>query len=752
MSVLCRLVSLILVFAFARSTLAQNPSVAKVLADLRSKDRQVAVKAIDFLTADLLKEKNIQNQLAAMIAQLDEEIGLKAAFTLGSIGAPVVPTMRELLKHEDEAVRYRAVTALAAMKSDAKDALPNLIACSRDEDEEVRGKAVLALAKIAPDSDDVRRTLLAALKDRGRIVRFSAWNATAEIGMPMFPELERAVTAGDQSPPVLAAIGAIVDRNKGKDDIKPIARLVPKLVDLLVNDAFPYDSRFGAWQVLSYFHDQSTPLLTKALRNEALFHRDDCSAVLRMIGRDLEKRGENPARQDAIAESMRERLTDHDVLVAQSANNYFFEHSGRAGQAEPQYQRLLGDDDSMKRGWALAKMEAWGKNPAAEAWDRYLNAKGNDKVRAACEWKLAARFEFKPDLNAFLRKNLDHPDLDLRFDVVRVVYPLEHMREQLPEADRLPIATMLLQRLKRKDPQVRYDAMRRLAVYRLGRPEIGAEIAALLNDKHSGVRYYACEALTPCVRAEPKKYVPLVAPLLEERGMNVHWSAAKALGAGGADAYEPFVNRLRKRGPESYWICVALPEIGPKSKDALPTLRDIVFSKVRVDFHSAARRAMATIDANEAARYAVQELRKDQQFLAFPNVKNWNDIDAALQKMAASDDPLEATRVVEAWGHFMTYLHLKTTDPPYPQDLCAKLFPSLRKNVVAGDATLRRRTATAIVRLRDARFREYGHTTTWDEFEKQIEEMLQSRRYDDDLLVRRMIRRALTQHVRLDGV
>src|SRR5207247_181489 len=76
------------------------------------------------------------------------------------------------------------------------------------------------------------------------------------------------------------------------------------------------------------------------------------------------------------------------------------------------------------------------------------------------------------------------------------------------DEDRLPVTTLLMQRIKNKDSHVRFDAIRKLVKYGLPRKELGAELTPLLLDAHSGVRYYACEALKPCASAEPKKYVP----------------------------------------------------------------------------------------------------------------------------------------------------------------------------------------------------------------------------------------------------
>ncbi len=93
------------------------------------------------------------------------------------------------LTNKDATVRLSAVTALASIGPDAKEATPALITVLNDQDASVRGGAARALGKIGFATEAVIPALMMALEDQDEYVRVDVANALGYIG----PAAEEAV-------------------------------------------------------------------------------------------------------------------------------------------------------------------------------------------------------------------------------------------------------------------------------------------------------------------------------------------------------------------------------------------------------------------------------------------------------------------------------------------------------------------------------------------------------------------------------
>jgi HEAT repeat protein len=124
------------------------------------------------------------------------------------------------------------------------------------------------------------------------------------------------------------------------------------------------------------------------------------------------------------------------------------------------------------------------------------------------------------------------------------------------------------------------DALvRAQAIYALGRLRANDEesLAAIikgLGDKEAQVRRAAVRSLA-LIKADRKVTIPLVVKLLEDSDPNVAMRALGAIAEGGAESM-PALNAALAHPEARYWACLALSEMGPQARDAVPGLRNVL--------------------------------------------------------------------------------------------------------------------------------------------------------------------------------
>jgi HEAT repeat protein len=155
------------------------------------------------------------------------------------------------------------------------------------------------------------------------------------------------------------------------------------------------------------------------------------------------------------------------------------------------------------------------------------------------------------------------------------------------------------------------DAMvRAQAIFALGRLKAADEdslkaIIAKLTDKEVQVRRAAVRALA-LIKADRNVTLPLVVKLLEDSDPQVAMRALGAIAEGGAESI-PALNAALAHPEARYWACLALSEMGPEAKDAVPGLRNVLADE-RPQVRLQATIALAEI--GPAARPALLELTK----------------------------------------------------------------------------------------------------------------------------------------------
>lgn len=169
-------------------------STAELVKELGSEDvsvRRAAADALQFAGADAVDE--VVPALGEKLNDLDEIVRLNAAYTLGTIGEPTIPTLMDALRRESETAwepnlnrndytnpsQLDSPFGLAAVGTPA---LPALTAALDDPNWWVRAAAAMALGCMGPPANPAAPPLLRALKDESEWVRRNAADSLGNIG------------------------------------------------------------------------------------------------------------------------------------------------------------------------------------------------------------------------------------------------------------------------------------------------------------------------------------------------------------------------------------------------------------------------------------------------------------------------------------------------------------------------------------------------------------------------------------------
>jgi HEAT repeat protein len=222
--------------------------------------------------------------------------------------------------------------------------------------------------------------------------------------------------------------------------------------------------------------------------------------------------------------------------------------------------------------------------------------------------------------------------------------------------------------------------VRAQAIFALGRlraadkPSLDV-IVTQLADQDSNVRRASVRALA-MIKADRKVTIPLVVKLLQDADPAVATRALNSIAEGGAEVISALTEALDHKEAR-YWACLALSELGPKAKDAVPAL-----TKVLADERPEVRlqAAIALAEIGPEAKSAVPELVKSLND-KFESVRNAalfalgriGDKSAAdvIAKLAKSSDA--AGQVLAAW----TLARLSPGDKQRLQDAVGLLVGKL---------------------------------------------------------------------------
>lgn len=126
----------------------------------------------------------------------------------------------ELLKHEDNDIRYAAATALGNLGRDAKSAVPALVKSLKDRDEEVRLAAASALGEMKTDAKEAIPSLKELCKDENLRIRRTAVRSLGKMGPAAIPALAIMVKDKDRQVRIILA-SALAEMAQDTTDVVP---------------------------------------------------------------------------------------------------------------------------------------------------------------------------------------------------------------------------------------------------------------------------------------------------------------------------------------------------------------------------------------------------------------------------------------------------------------------------------------------------------------------------------------------------
>lgn len=239
--------------------------LAAALGDMDREVRDPAAKALVSIGGAAVQP------LMSVLSRDEDGWGVSGAInTLGGIGRPAVPALREALKSGDARLRARAVSTLERIGRPAKDASPVLKALLASADDDARYNILKALWRIEPPPWGVIKE---HLNDRDFRVK-------------------------------MIAVSELSRRDLNKKDV--IAALINALQD---KDIFVSGAAFmplAGWEEQA---KDAVPALIAILQNQESLHRMDAAFTLGRIG---------PAAKDAVP-ALKKALEDGDQFLRSRA-------------------------------------------------------------------------------------------------------------------------------------------------------------------------------------------------------------------------------------------------------------------------------------------------------------------------------------------------------------------------------------------------------------------------------------------------
>ena len=135
------------------SLLAADPSVAELVATLKSAQEPARIQAIDHLAAQGAQAAEAVAPLAELLTNDSANVRAHAAHALGKIGEaakPTVPALVELLKDSNPMVRQQAVKAVLAIRPGPQVTVPLCVKLLEDSDSGIRQQVMDAIADAGP--------------------------------------------------------------------------------------------------------------------------------------------------------------------------------------------------------------------------------------------------------------------------------------------------------------------------------------------------------------------------------------------------------------------------------------------------------------------------------------------------------------------------------------------------------------------------------------------------------------------------
>ena len=227
-----------------------------------------------------------------------------------------------------------------------------------------------------------------------------------------------------------------------------------------------------------------------------------------------------------------------------------------------------------------------------------------------------------------------------------------------------------------EDPQPEVRAYACFALGRIGGEAARSGIPKLverMTDENSVVRRAAIDAIF-ALRPDPQVLMPLLVRALEDADPRIAVAALRTLADQGEEAV-PLLVKALENPRSAYWAALAVEELGPKAKSAVPALTRLL-AHTEPEVRMQAILALGAIgeDAAPAASHVADRLQNDEMTgvryaaaYALGNLGAGEESSAALTAAAESEDGLLA--MLAAWA-----LAKANPDDPQAADRAGQLI------------------------------------------------------------------------------
>ncbi|MEM0967570.1 MAG: HEAT repeat domain-containing protein [Verrucomicrobiota bacterium] len=443
-------------------------------------DHNFEVKRLSL--AELIEAKSVRRVELERVGELlrseEDSVVATAASALRMIGAPsreYVPELLDLLKDENEWIRFTSAKALVAIGMDA-DLVPTITKLLKDEDLTVRLITLNVLGELGEHSSGYVSEIVLMLKDDDRAVRESALNVLGELG--------------EHSSDYVSEIALML-----KDDDRAVRRT--------------------ALNVLGGLGEHSSGYVSEIV----LMLKDEDGAVRRTALNVLGGLGEYSSGYVSEIVLM---LKDEDGEVRWTAETALIELGEHSSGYVSEIALMLKDEDGEVRQSALYVLGGLGEHSSGYVSEIAMMLKDEDgEVRQSALYVLGELGEHSSDYVAEIELMLKDEDWKVRLGALYVLGGLgEHSSGYVSE---------IVLMLKDKDWEVREAALSVLG--ELGEHSSGyvSEIVLMLKDDDGLVRMAAETALIG-LGEHSSDYVSEIVLMLKDEDWNVRRAALNVLG------------------------------------------------------------------------------------------------------------------------------------------------------------------------------------------------------------------------------
>jgi HEAT repeat protein len=725
-----------------------------------------------------------------------EEVREQAAVALARIGEPAVADLARLLRHEEEAVRSHALTALQQLGARARGARRDIPRALQDHDPQVRYLAVRVLPQLSLEADESVPLLLAAAGDEDCDVSHAGEEELSRLGKVAISPLCRAMKDPHLRPSAVAALCSI--------EAAPSAADFADMLALLQSED---SAAASAGQAVC----QSWLCKTKDAffqLNRLLFHRDRLVRQRVMSLLSAYPAGDPPPRLDQeIVEAIAGTLDDsHPVDAAlKAAASHVTPDAG--GVSTLVLARMLRDEDDDIRAEVCLRLGYPGR--FGRGSEGLVAKVLQQRLRDRQLWVRLAAAEALTDLGKDprpqLRDDLKHDRTSLHAATVLLKLDaasreaqavLQGAMERREGVGRLQAAaalalfrepgdrhlsrslTILIEALKGKQPADRYFAARTFARMGLKAGPVVPSLLDALPSADPRIRQELLHAIGGAVegkvlderalprtdgspfpyglvvRPDARTTLPRLAKLLNDPDAEVRKTLIDVLKTFGGDAAELLA--LAMKDPENSWHAFdTLFQVREGAKKAVPVLHALLrdpqeaenaaWSLRSIDPVGSFPQILAMLERRDPeVRRALQDAGKVEP--------QPDKTVSALGRLLADTDPLVRRRAAHALNAITPYAAEGGAPVARVSQIAREMLPAVVTRLGAAEARVWRQAMDELLELRALAGKQSNALVLAEgemdaKLGDRIKQALEEARDDTDLEVRRKARQATRRYL-----